>query len=64
MWPHHPRARALLDLAADGSLGTLQSGRASFSYPMDMTAGDHRLDPRGAGALFDVGIYCIAPVPA
>jgi predicted dehydrogenase len=28
---------------------------------MDLTAGDHRLDLRGAGALFDVGIYCIAP---
>ena len=61
MWPHHPRARVLLDLTAGGSLGTLQSGRASFSYPMDMTSGDHRIDPRGAGALFDIGIYCIAP---
>ena len=61
MWPHHPRARALLDLAGGGSLGVLQSGRASFSYPMDMAAGDHRIDQRGAGALFDIGIYCIAP---
>ena len=61
MWPHHPRARALLGLAADGSLGRLQFGRSSFSYPMDMGAGDHRIDPRGAGALFDIGIYCIAP---
>ena len=61
MWPHHPRARALLGLAADGSLGMLQFGRASFSYPMDMDAGDHRIDQRGAGALFDIGIYCIAP---
>ncbi len=61
MWPHHPRARALLGLAADGSIGRLQFGRSSFSYPMDMSAGDHRIDPRGAGALFDIGIYCIAP---
>ncbi|HEX2782641.1 MAG TPA: Gfo/Idh/MocA family oxidoreductase [Ilumatobacteraceae bacterium] len=61
MWPHHPRARALLRLAGDGSVGALQSGRASFSYPMDMSSGDHRIDPRGAGALFDIGIYCIAP---
>lgn len=61
MWPHHPRAGALLALAGDGSLGTLRSGRASFSYPMDMTSGDHRIDTRGAGALFDIGIYCIAP---
>jgi D-xylose 1-dehydrogenase (NADP+, D-xylono-1,5-lactone-forming) len=61
MWPHHPRAQALLDLAAGDSLGILETGRASFSYPMDMSKGDHRIDPRGAGALFDIGIYCIAP---
>ena len=61
MWPHHPRARALLQLAADGSLGALHTGRASFSYPMDMSKGDHRIDTRGAGAVFDIGIYCIAP---
>ena len=61
MWPHHPRARALLEMAADGSLGMLQFGRGSFSYPMDMSAGDHRIDTRGAGALFDIGIYVIAP---
>ena len=61
MWPHHPRARALLQMAADGSLGTLHTGRSSFSYPMDMSSGDHRIDTRGAGALFDIGIYCIAP---
>ncbi|HVE18129.1 MAG TPA: Gfo/Idh/MocA family oxidoreductase, partial [Ilumatobacteraceae bacterium] len=61
MWPHHPRARALLQMAADGSLGTLHTGRSSFSYPMDMSKGDHRIDTRGAGAVFDIGIYCIAP---
>ncbi|MGZ4674698.1 MAG: Gfo/Idh/MocA family protein [Ilumatobacteraceae bacterium] len=61
MWPHHPRARALLELVGDGSLGTVRTGRASFSYPMDMSSGDHRIDTRGAGALFDIGIYCIAP---
>ena len=61
MWPHHPRARAILDLAAGESLGVLQHGRGSFGYPMDMSSGDHRIDTRGAGALFDVGIYCIAP---
>ena len=61
MWPHHPRARALMLMAADGSLGTLHTGRSSFSYPMDMSEGDHRIDTRGAGAVFDIGIYCIAP---
>ena len=61
MWPHHPRARRLLELASGGQLGTLQSGTARFSWPMNLASGDHRLDQRGAGALFDVGIYCLAP---
>ncbi|MBK8333534.1 MAG: Gfo/Idh/MocA family oxidoreductase [Acidimicrobiaceae bacterium] len=61
MWPHHPRAARVLQLAGSGELGWLQHGTASFSWPMDLAGGDHRLDLRGAGALFDVGIYCIAP---
>lgn len=61
MWPHHPRARRVLELVHDGTIGRPQWGRAHFSWPMDQSSGDHRLDQRGAGALFDVGIYCIAP---
>lgn len=61
MWPHHPRAQRLLQLVRDGEVGYPQWGRAQFSWVMDMASGDHRLDLRGAGALFDVGIYCIAP---
>ena len=61
MWPHHPRARRLLRLVRDGDLGWPQWGTAQFSWPMDMAGGDHRLDLRGAGALFDVGIYCLSP---
>ena len=61
MWPHHPRAQRVLELARSGRLGSLQSGSARFSWPMDLGSGDHRLDHRGAGALFDVGIYCLAP---
>jgi predicted dehydrogenase len=61
MWPHHPRARRLLRLVRDGEVGVPQWGRAQFTWPMNMASGDHRLDARGAGALFDVGIYCIAP---
>ena len=61
MWPHHPRAQRLLQLVRSGEVGWPQWGSAQFSWPMDMASGDHRLDLRGAGALFDVGIYCIAP---
>ena len=62
MWPHHPRARAHpRPRRRRLARARLQSGRSSFSYPMDMSSGDHRIDERGAGALFDIGIYCIAP---
>lgn len=61
MWPHHPRAERLLQLVRSGDVGWPQWGSAQFSWPMDLASGDHRLDVRGAGALFDVGIYCIAP---
>ena len=61
VWPHHPRAQRLLDMSRDGSIGWPQSGSTAFSWPIDMASGDHRLDLRGAGSLFDLGIYCIAP---
>jgi xylose dehydrogenase (NAD/NADP) len=60
MWPHHPRARAVLQQVADGSIGSLRSVRSVFTYPADDPS-NHRFDERGAGALFDVGIYCIGP---
>lgn len=59
MWPHHPRHQALLR-AARAELGDLRSSQAMFSFVLDR-ATDHRLDRRGRGALFDVGIYCLGP---
>ena len=59
VWPHHPRAQRLLELVAAGELGSLQSHHATFTFTID--PGDHRLDERGGGALFDIGIYCLAP---
>ena len=59
MWPHHPRARRILQLVADGAVGDLTTVRGVFTYVGDPA--DHRFDERGAGALFDVGIYCLAP---
>ena len=60
MWPHHPRARRIMQLVADGALGEVEAFRSVFTYPAANPA-DHRFDERGAGALFDVGIYCLAP---
>jgi predicted dehydrogenase len=59
-WPHHPRAQRLLELVAAGVLGGLESHHATFTFAL-ADAGDHRLDGRGGGALFDVGIYCLGP---
>jgi D-xylose 1-dehydrogenase (NADP+, D-xylono-1,5-lactone-forming) len=59
VWPHHPRAQRLLELVAVGELGRIQSHHAACAFVVE--AGDHRLDERGAGALFDLGIYCLGP---
>ena len=59
VWPHHPRSQLLLDLARS-ELGALRFSRGRFTFPLDRPE-DHRLDARGAGALFDVGIYCLGP---
>ncbi|MCU1387650.1 MAG: oxidoreductase domain protein [Ilumatobacteraceae bacterium] len=60
MWPHHPRARRIMQLVHDGAIGEVNAFRSVFTYPASNPA-DHRFDERGAGALFDVGIYCLAP---
>jgi predicted dehydrogenase len=59
VWPHHPRAQRLLELVAAGEIGRIQSHHAACAFVVE--AGDHRLDDRGAGALFDLGIYCLGP---
>ncbi len=59
MWPHHPRSQALLH-AARTELGRLRFSRGAFTFPLGRP-NDHRLDARGGGALFDVGIYCLGP---
>jgi predicted dehydrogenase len=60
VWPHHPRAQALMALVSDGGLGMVQAHHAVFTFFLERLD-DHRLDDRGGGALVDVGIYCIAP---
>jgi len=59
MWPHHPRSQLILQLARE-ELGNLRFSHAAFSFTLDRPT-DHRLDARGGGALFDVGIYCFGP---
>src|SRR5215217_8168801 len=60
VWPHHPRAQRLRELVATGVLGPLVSHQATFTFTVERP-NDHRLDARGGGALFDVGIFCLGP---
>jgi predicted dehydrogenase len=62
--PFHPRTRALDALVRSGRLGPLRFGRATFTFPLGRPD-DHRWRPElAAGALHDVGIYCLAPLLA
>jgi predicted dehydrogenase len=60
MWRHHPQARRLAELVADGAIGELRLVRASFSFTLDRPD-DPRWDPAlGGGALLDVGTYGVS----
>jgi D-xylose 1-dehydrogenase (NADP+, D-xylono-1,5-lactone-forming) len=60
MWRHHPQARRLQELVAEGAVGEVRGVRAAFSFVLD-APGDLRLS--GAlegGALMDIGCYCLS----
>ncbi len=55
----HPRTEALVQLAADGTLGTLRAVRSAFTFRLSRPD-NIRFDPAlGGGALMDVGCYCV-----
>jgi D-xylose 1-dehydrogenase (NADP+, D-xylono-1,5-lactone-forming) len=63
MWRHHPQARRLQELAADGAIGRLRLVRAAFSF--DIFGGGRPDDVRlqaslDGGGLMDVGCYCVS----
>jgi xylose dehydrogenase (NAD/NADP) len=60
MWRHHPQARRLATLVAEGAIGELRLRRASFSFPL-LAESDARWEPSlEGGALMDVGCYCVS----
>jgi xylose dehydrogenase (NAD/NADP) len=60
MYLHHLQTLAALDIAASGSLGTLQLVSATFSFLLSQ-ADDPRIDPSmGGGSLWDVGCYPVS----
>ena len=60
MYRHHPQTLKVQELVRDGSLGTLQLVRGSFSYVLSGAA-NVRLKPEwGGGSIWDVGCYPIS----
>jgi xylose dehydrogenase (NAD/NADP) len=62
MTPFHPRAAAVDALVRSGRLGALRFARSAFTGVLS-GPDNHRWRPDlEAGALLDVGIYCVAPL--
>jgi predicted dehydrogenase len=60
MYRHNPQTRRLLELIADGVVGTVRLIRAAFSFAAT-DAADVRLSATlDGGALMDVGCYCVS----
>ncbi len=63
MWRHHPQARKLQELAAEGVIGQTRLVRAAFSFDIfGMNRPDDvRLQSSlDGGGLMDVGCYCVS----
>lgn len=59
MYRFHPLTRRVVQMVAEGGVGTLKSVRASFSAPV-RGDDDIRFKPElGGGAMLDVGCYCV-----
>lgn len=64
MTPYHPRSRAISAVIASAELGEPRLAHSVFAGTLGRP-GNHRWDPSmGGGVLYDLGIYCIAPLLA
>lgn len=58
MWPHHDRAARIRKLIDAGSIGDVQSVCGAFTFQLDLSPDNIRLQPKmGGGSLLDVGCY-------
>jgi xylose dehydrogenase (NAD/NADP) len=61
MYRHHPKTQRVLELVAEGAIGTPSSIRSFFTFRAADPAADIRYRPELAGgALYDVGCYCVS----
>lgn len=60
MYQFHPQHTYVKKLIQDGAIGKIKRFRSHFSFPLDLTSDNIRLNKElGGGALFDVGCYCV-----
>jgi predicted dehydrogenase len=58
MWPHHDRAARIRKMLDAGSIGDVQSVAGAFTFQLDLSTDNIRLQPKmGGGSLLDVGCY-------
>ncbi len=64
MTPYHPRSEAIAGVIASAELGEPRLAHSVFSGTLGRP-GNHRWNPSmGGGVLYDLGIYCLAPLIA
>lgn len=60
MYRYNPQHARVREIIASGELGTVKLVRSGFTVPLDDPLSNVRFGPYpAAGALFDVGVYCI-----
>lgn len=60
MYQFHPQHAYVKDRMAAGEIGTIKRIRASFSFTLDLSSQNIRLDSSlGGGSLYDIGCYCV-----
>jgi predicted dehydrogenase len=60
MYRHHPQAKRLVQLIAEGAIGELRLVRSVFSYGLFDKANIRLRTDVDGGSLMDVGCYCIS----
>ena len=60
MYRHHPQTRRVVELVAEGAVGTLRVIRSQFSFNATDPANVRLSRELDGGALMDVGCYCVS----
>ncbi|MDE5416109.1 Gfo/Idh/MocA family protein [Alkalihalobacterium chitinilyticum] len=60
MYQFHPQHTRVKEIINSGEIGTVKQMNSAFTYLLDLTAKNIRLNAQlGGGSLYDVGCYCI-----